>query len=170
MKLAGLTAAGVGSVAGLEGTATAEENKQNTRCDGLVTVEGGETVEETVERIEVAIEEAEPELIMTFDHAANAESVGEDLRETILILLGAPTVGTPIMQENQTAEIDLPQKLLIWCNEESQVQITYNDPKWSFADRHGVSAPEQTTQRSLFSERVIALGARQLSRWLRRYQ
>lgn len=103
MKLAGLTAACVGSVAGLGGTATAEENKQNTRCDGLVTVEGGETVEETGERIEVAIEEAESELIMTFDHAANAESVGEGLRETILILLGAPTVGTPIMQENQTA-------------------------------------------------------------------
>ncbi len=109
---------------------------------GLVTVEGGETVAGTVERIEAAIEEGPPQLVATIDHAANAESVGEELRETTLILFGAPELGTPVMQESQTAGIDLPQKLLVWCDEHGQVQVTYNDPLAVLVGRHGVSESE----------------------------
>lgn len=118
------------------------EDSSETDGNGLVTVAGGETVEETVDRITAAIEDGPPELVMTFDHADNAESVNEELRKTTLILFGAPTVGTPIMQENQTAGIDLPQKLLVWCNENGQVQVTYNDPEWNLVERHGVSRSE----------------------------
>lgn len=154
LKLAGLSAAGVGSLAGLGGTAAASDAD-----DGLITVEGGETVAGTVERIEAAIEEGPPELITTFDHAANAESVGEELRETTLILFGTPEVGTPIMQENQMAGIDLPQKLLVWCDEDGQVQITYNDPEWNLVDRHNVSESEQIEMMSEALANFAAAGA-----------
>lgn len=143
LKIAGLAAATAGGVSGI-GSATADnEETDPEEEDGLITVEGGETVSETVERIETAIEEGDPELITTVDHAANAERVGEELRETRLILFGAPAVGTPVIQENQTAGIDLPQKLLVWCDEEGQVQITYNDPMWNLVERHDVSPSEQ---------------------------
>ncbi|MFC6906856.1 DUF302 domain-containing protein [Halalkalicoccus tibetensis] len=154
LKLAGLSAAGVGSIAGLSGTAAASNSE-----DGLITVEGGETVEGTVERIEAAIEEGPPELITTFNHAANAASVDEELRETTLILFGTPEVGTPIMQENQTAGIDLPQKLLVWCDEDGQVQITYNDPEWNLVDRHSVSESEQIEMMSEALAGFAAAGA-----------
>ncbi|WP_331236488.1 DUF302 domain-containing protein [Natronorarus salvus] len=108
------------------------------RGAGLVTVDGGETVAGTVERIEAAIEDGPPQLVATIDHAANAETVGEELRETTLILSGAPELGTPVMQESQTAGIDLPQKLLVWCDEHGEVRVTYNDPLEVLVARHEV--------------------------------
>ncbi|MEM4780990.1 MAG: DUF302 domain-containing protein [Halalkalicoccus sp.] len=177
LKLAGLTAGGVAGIAGF-GQASADEHDEDdsdrdgesddadhdggegdTDGDGLVTVEGGETVAETVERIEAAIEEGPPQLVTTFDHAENAASVGEELRETTLILFGAPAVGTPIMQENQTAGIDLPQKILVWCDEDGQVQITYNDPEWNLVQRHGVSRSESIEQMSEALANLAAAGA-----------
>ncbi|MFC6904491.1 DUF302 domain-containing protein [Halalkalicoccus tibetensis] len=158
LKLAGLTAGGVAGVAGLGGIGAADEGDESEE-DGLVTVEGGETVAGTVERIEAAIEEEPPELITTFDHAANAESVREELRETTLILFGTPEVGTPIMRENQAAGIDLPQKLLVWCDEEGQVQITYNDPEWNLVERHGVSRSEEIEAMSEALANFAAAGA-----------
>lgn len=124
-----------------------------------MTVEGGDTVGETVQRITEAIEQGPPELITTFDHSANAESVRKDLRKTTLILFGAPEVGTPVMQENQTAGIDLPQKLLVWCDENGQTQITYNDPAWNLVERHGVSQSESIEAMSEALANFAAAGA-----------
>lgn len=168
LKLAGLTAGGVAGVTGIGGVAAAEhdeadaeegESDQDGGDDGLVTVEGGDTVAGTVERIEAAIEEAPPELVTTFDHAENAESVGEKLRETTLILFGAPAVGTPVMQENQTAGIDLPQKILVWCDEDGRTKITYNDPEWNLVERHGVSRSESIEAMSEALANFAAAGA-----------
>lgn len=64
-----------------------------------MTVEGGETVSGTVECIENAVEKGGPTIIAKVDHAENAASIGEDLRETVLIIFGAPEVGTPVIQE-----------------------------------------------------------------------
>lgn len=166
LKLAGLTAGGVAGVAGF-GQAAADGDDHGDggnhdggdTDDGLVTVEGGETVAGTVERIENAIEEGDPELVTTFDHAENAASVGEELRETTLILFGAPAVGTPVMQENQTAGIDLPQKILVWCDEDGRTQITYNDPEWNLVERHGVSRSESIEMMSEALANFAAAGA-----------
>ena len=38
---------------------------------------------------------------------------------------------------NQTAGIDLPMKALAYEDENGQVWLTYNDPKY-IADRHGI--------------------------------
>lgn len=74
-------------------------------------------------------------LIAAVDHAENAASVGEELRPTTLLIFGNPEAGTPLMQENQTTGIDLPQKLLVWCDEEGGTNVTYNDPEY-LAARH----------------------------------
>lgn len=159
LKISGLTAAGVGGIASFGGAATEDEAPEETHEDGLVTIEGGDTVAGTVEQIEAAINEGDPELITTFDHAANAESVDEELRETTLILFGAPAVGTPVMQESQTAGIDLPQKILVWCDDEGQVQITYNDPMWNLVERHDVSPSEEIKMMSEALANFAAAGA-----------
>jgi uncharacterized protein (DUF302 family) len=113
------------------------------RDDGLVTVEGGEHVPGTVERIEDAIEEAGLLHVATIDHAENAASVGEELRPTTLLIFGNPEVGTPLMQENQSIGIDLPQKLLVWEGPEGEVNVTYNDPEY-LAARHGLEENDET--------------------------
>lgn len=129
------------------GDAMNQENKHEDAefCfpdNGLVTIEGGESVEATVACIERAIEDADPMLIATVDHAENAASVGEDLRPTILLLFGNPAAGTPLMQETQSVGIDLPQKMLVWEDEDGEVNVTYNDPEY-VATRHGIEGQEE---------------------------
>ena len=71
-------------------------------------------------------------------HSTNAASVGRTLNPTELILFGNPKLGTPIMQANQQAGIDLPQKYLIYEDAEGQTRIAYNDISYITA-RHGLS-------------------------------
>jgi uncharacterized protein (DUF302 family) len=52
-------------------------------------------------------------LFANINHAAGAAKIGESLNPTELVLFGNPQTGTPLMQSNQTAGIDLPQKILI---------------------------------------------------------
>lgn len=112
------------------------------RDDGLVTVEGGEDVPGTVGCIERAIEEAGLLHVATIDHAENAASIGEELRPTMLLIFGNPEVGTPLMQEDQSIGIDLPQKLLVWEGPDGEVNVTYNDPEY-LAARHGIDQDER---------------------------
>ncbi|WP_101297616.1 DUF302 domain-containing protein [Halegenticoccus soli] len=110
---------------------------------GLETVESDECFGATVDRITGAIEGNENlALLATIDHAANAESVGQDLRPTTLLLFGNPEVGTPLMQESPTAGIDLPQKLLVWEDDDGSVKVTYNDPEF-LAERHGIDGQDE---------------------------
>jgi len=79
---------------------------------------------------EFSVAERPLNLIKEIDHAANADSVGEELRPTTLLIFGNPAVGTPLMQSNQTIAIDLPQKFLVWEDECGTVRIGYNDPSY----------------------------------------
>jgi uncharacterized protein (DUF302 family) len=136
--LGGSTAVGAGT-AGV----VADEHDGGDADDGLVTVAGGDGVEETMEAIREAIEDEEDLMFVgEIDHAENAEVVGLDLRPTTLLLFGNPEAGTPLMQENQRAGIDLPQKLLVWCDEDGETNVTYNDPEY-LAERHGLEENDE---------------------------
>lgn len=65
-------------------------------------------------------------ILSEVDHEVNASNVGEDLRPTRLIFFGNPSLGTPIMQENQLAGLDLPQKMLVYQNSNNDVYVSYN--------------------------------------------
>ncbi|WP_128476553.1 DUF302 domain-containing protein [Halorussus pelagicus] len=141
---AGLTLAG--TAAGQETTTksgeTTTEGDETTTTPttdaGLVTVTSNESVGATVDRIEEDIEDNDDLiLVTTVDHARNAENAGLDLRPTRLILFGNPNLGTQLMAVSQTAGIDLPQKLLVWADEDGSTNVTYNDPRW-LAERHDI--------------------------------
>lgn len=100
------------------------------RAKGLEITESEFSVAETVERVKAEIAARPLNLIKEIDHAANADSVGEELRPTTLLIFGNPAVGTPLMQSNQTIAIDLPQKFLVWEDECGTVRIGYNDPSY----------------------------------------
>jgi LPXTG-motif cell wall-anchored protein len=119
---------------------------------GLISVESPYSVEETVSRLQNVLDENGLITVATINHAANAESVGLELRPTQLIIFGNPNIGTPLMQSSQTIGIDLPQKFLVWENEAGQVQVTYNDPQY-LANRHGI-----TDRADIISQVSTALG------------
>ena len=66
--------------------------------------------------------------------------MGLELRPTELLLFGHARGGTPLMQDKQTAGIDLPLKVLAWADESGQTWLSYNDPAW-IAERHGLAGP-----------------------------
>ena len=73
------------------------------------------------------------------DHAAGAAAARLPLPPTAVLLFGDPQVGTPLMQSNQTAGIDLPLKALVYQDAAGQVWLAYNNPGW-VAQRHGLGA------------------------------
>jgi uncharacterized protein (DUF302 family) len=126
-----------------------ETQEQDTDTDmngenGLVTQTADEdTVDEAFERIRDTIESEENPLsyVDHLDHRENAETVDMDLPPTVVVMFGNPAAGTPLMQDARTIGVDLPQKMLVW-EDEDEVKITYNDPE-HIAERHGIEGQDE---------------------------
>ena len=107
--------------------------------NGLINVKSPHTVKETTDRLEKALKQKSMTIFARIDHSEGAKKVGIDLPETELIIFGNPKVGSPLMNCNRTVGIDLPQKALIWKDENGQVWLSYNAPQY-LAKRHDLSA------------------------------
>lgn len=103
--------------------------------DGLVTIASTHSVRDTIDRLDAALRAKGVMVFARIDHAAGAASVGMPLRPTELVIFGNPKAGTPLMQVNQTAGLDLPLKILAWEDADGKVWLTYNDLHW-LARRH----------------------------------
>ncbi|MGO1383748.1 MAG: DUF302 domain-containing protein [Arachnia sp.] len=136
--------AGVAAVGLLAVGCTAEETEAGdvSQGAGIVTVDAQGSVEEVADRITAAIEEAGPSVFTTIDHAENAANADLELPPTTLILFGAPPVGTPLMQQQRTIGMDLPQKVLVYEGDDGETVVTWNDPEYLF-DRHGIEGMEE---------------------------
>src|SRR6476469_5086421 len=91
------------------------------------------------ERLLATLAEKNLTVFARLDHAAGAASVGLPLRTTELVIFGSPKGGTPLMQDQQLAGIDLPLKALIWEDAERKAWLSYNDPTW-IAQRHSLGS------------------------------
>jgi uncharacterized protein (DUF302 family) len=107
--------------------------------NGLVSTQSGYSALETMDRLLAALEKRKLKLFARVDHAAGAAAVGLPLRPTDMVIFGNPQGGTALMQDRQTAGIDLPLKALVWEDADKKVWLTYNDPKW-LAQRHDLGA------------------------------
>ena len=113
---------------------------------GFVPFQSDFSVAETGDRLEAALAERDLNVFARIDHAANADSVELELRDTELVIFGNPNVGTRLMQCNQSVAIDLPQKMLIWEDETGQTWLAYNSPIY-LMERHALSDCEPVINR-----------------------
>ena len=111
--------------------------------NGLITIASKFSVRETIDKLAAAATSAGLRVFARIDHAAGASQVGMELRPTELLLFGNPRGGTPLMQDRQTAGIDLPVKALAWEDEHGAVWLTYNEAAW-IAARHGLGASSKS--------------------------
>ena len=102
--------------------------------DGLITIRSSFGPQETMMRLEAELQAKGLTVFARIDHAAGAAAVGLPLRPTDLLIFGNAKGGTPLMQKNQRAGIDLPLKALVW-QDQTGVYVTVNDPHW-IARRH----------------------------------
>jgi uncharacterized protein (DUF302 family) len=113
---------------------------------GIVEVESDAPVEATFNRLKTAIAQNDGLSVMAeVDHAANAADAGLTLPPTRLLVFGNPALGTPLMQDAPTLALDLPQKMLVYENEDGTARIAYNDP-FFLAERHVLSGQQERLQ------------------------
>jgi uncharacterized protein (DUF302 family) len=103
----------------------------------MVTKISPDSVEDTVTRLTDVLDARGIKLFAVIDHSGAAEAAGLELRDTKVIIFGNPTAGTPIMQTEPLAALDLPLKVLIWDNGK-HTQINYVEPA-ELARRYGLS-------------------------------
>jgi uncharacterized protein (DUF302 family) len=106
--------------------------------NGLITVPSAHPAARTLDRLEATLATKGIHVFARIDHSAGATAAGLPLRPTILLIFGNPQAGTPLMQSNQVAGIDLPLKALAWEDDAGRSWLTYNDPGYT-ADRHRTS-------------------------------
>jgi len=111
-------------------------------AEGLVTVPSSYSVEETADRLERVLNEKGMTIFNRIKHSEAAAAVGVEMQKTELMIFGNPKVGSPLMKCQHSAAIDLPQKALIWEDENARVWISYNDPRY-LVKRHNISGCEE---------------------------
>ena len=105
--------------------------------NGLVTSSSAFSVSETVSRLESALCSRGLTLFARIDHAAGAAEANMKLRPTQLLVFGNARGGTPLMQADQLAGIDLPLKALVWEDAQGRVYLSTNAPAW-ISRRHNL--------------------------------
>jgi uncharacterized protein (DUF302 family) len=131
--------------------------KEQLVSDGVITVESGFAVSETIDRLAAAVAEAGLLVFARIDHAQGAREARLELRPTELLIFGHPRGGTPLMLDSQLAGIDLPFKALSCEDEDGRVWLAWNDASW-LARRHRLGAA------SLMAVQAIADGMSGLAR------
>jgi uncharacterized protein (DUF302 family) len=104
--------------------------------DGIVTKECPFSVADTVARLSALIAEKGITLFGVINHSGEAHARDLDLRDTKVVMFGNPEAGTPVMQAQPLAALDLPLKVLVW-DDGGQTKLTYTAPA-ALAARYGV--------------------------------
>lgn len=110
--------------------------------DGIINLESVYNVKETADRLENILTEKGMTIFNRINHSEGAANVGITLPDTELFIFGNPKVGSPLMKCQQTVAIDLPQKALIWADDQGKVWISYNNPRY-LEKRHNISGCEE---------------------------
>ncbi|MEE9315200.1 MAG: DUF302 domain-containing protein [Rhizobiaceae bacterium] len=90
--------------------------------DGWVTKTSPHSVTQTADNLVAAINKAGATLFARIDHQAGAKKVGLEMAPATLVIFGNPKIGTPIMNSNMKAGLDLPIRVLIW-SEDGKTQM-----------------------------------------------
>ena len=93
----------------------------------MVTKISPGSVEDTVSRLTAVLNERGIKLFAVIDHSGAAKAAGLELRNTKVVIFGSPIAGTPIMQAEPLAALDLPLKVLVW-DDGKHTQLNYSEP------------------------------------------
>ncbi|MEP2890072.1 DUF302 domain-containing protein [Tateyamaria sp.] len=118
----------------LGGTAMAEDHSKD-----IVRKAAKAGVVETVDQLVATMEGAGLKIFARIDHGAGAQSIGEDVGASQLLIFGNPKVGTPAIKDDRISGLFLPLKVLVYEDAEGKTMIAYETPKANLGKLGGVS-------------------------------
>ncbi|WP_405405028.1 DUF302 domain-containing protein [Paracoccus sp. Ld10] len=83
-------------------------------ADDWVVKASPHDVAATADRLEAIIDESPATLVARVDHQAAAADAGLQMDPATVMIFGNPQIGTPLMQADPRAALDLPLRVLIW--------------------------------------------------------
>ena len=83
-------------------------------ADTWIIKESASSVAETADKLAAAAEGAGATVFARVDHAAGAESIGEEMAPMIMVMFGNPKIGTPVLKAPPQSGLDLPLRVLVW--------------------------------------------------------
>jgi len=119
---------------------------------GIVSIQGKQSVDATVEKLEALLAANGVKLFAVVDHSGEADKAGLHMPNTKLLIFGNPVAGTPLMLASPTSALDLPLRILVSEDREGHTWITYTDPDY-LVERH--QAPREFAA-NLAAIRVLA--------------
>jgi uncharacterized protein (DUF302 family) len=96
----------------------------------------------TVSRLNGALTSHNITVFADIDQSAAATHAGTSLRPTRLFLFGNPKGGTPAMQANPHAAIELPLRAVVWEDDQGKTHIDYQDTSTVLASDYAL--PQST--------------------------
>ncbi len=111
------------------------------RVAGMVIVESDQGFEESWTALVAALE-ANPNIgiVAQIDHAAAAASAGLELAPNRVVVFGNPALGSPLMEIDQRAGLDLPQRIHVF-EDRDRVWVGFNDATYLRARHRLGDAP-----------------------------
>jgi uncharacterized protein (DUF302 family) len=106
---------------------------------GVVRIASPHSVAQTVARLEGFLRERGVMIFAHIDFSGDAGRAGLSLRPQQMLIFGNPKAGTPLMQSEPTAGLDLPLKALVFTDAGGRTWIAWNDPQY-IVRRHALPA------------------------------
>jgi uncharacterized protein (DUF302 family) len=91
-------------------------------------------------RFKEALQQRGITLFAEIDQTAAASLAGLTMRPTTLFLFGNPKAGTPIMEANPYAAVELPLRAVVSAEHPTDVHIYYQDAVKTLQDEYGLAA------------------------------
>jgi|SRR5215203_4483662 uncharacterized protein (DUF302 family) len=112
-------------------------DQSNGDKEGIVTKASPyPSVLETLRRLREAVRGKGLDVFALIDHSGAARRIGLVMQEAKLLLFSSLKAGTPLMVTSPLLVLNLPLKILIWRNRDSEVLVSYNAT--SYLPRHDV--------------------------------
>lgn len=126
--------------------AFSQQVDSSTQQNGITKLQSPYDFTQTQTKFEQVLTDKNLTLFAKVDHSANAKKADLTLAPTVTYIFGNPKVGTPLMQCQQSFGLDLPQKMLIYQDEQGKVFMAYNNPSY-LATRHNLIDCQQAVEK-----------------------
>ena len=105
-------------------------------ANDIIVKNSDNSVEKTVNRIQNIVTKKGFTVFAVIDHQAGANKVRMQLPPSKEIIFGNPKMGTPLLQENMQAGLDLPIRILVYQDRDKRSKIAYRDGEWLVSEHN----------------------------------